>query len=112
MSVHYDPLLAKVIVHGSDRGAAIGRMVRALSELVALGVDTTAELLRDVVASPAFAAGDTTTDFLECFAWEPPDVDASSFAAAFVAAGAGPRVVEAPASASEPSPWASLGRWP
>jgi len=111
VGLFYDPLLAKVIVHGPDRGAARARMVRALSELVVLGVDTTAELLRDVVASDAFARGDTTTDFLERFDWAPPDVDAAAYAAAWSAAPA-PRPTAATGPSEEPSPWATLGRWP
>ncbi len=111
VGLSYDPLLAKVIVHGPDRGAARARMVRALSELVVLGVDTTAELLRDVVASEAFAAGDTTTEFLDRFAWRPPEVDAAVYAAAWRAA---PAPVAQPAGtgrAAEASPFSTLGRW-
>jgi len=111
VGLFYDPLLAKVIVHAPDRAAACARMVHALADLVVLGVDTTAELLMDVVASAPFAAGDTTTDFLARFAWSPPDVDAAAYAAAWRAA----PVVTAPAHGSgpttEPSPWATLGRW-
>jgi acetyl-CoA carboxylase biotin carboxylase subunit len=111
VGVHYDPLLAKVIVHAPDRDAARARMMRALSELVVLGVDTTAELLRDVVASDAFARGDTTTDFLERFDWRPPEVDAAVYAAAWRAA---PQPAAAPAGgrALEVTPWETLGRWP
>ncbi|MFN7142734.1 MAG: acetyl/propionyl/methylcrotonyl-CoA carboxylase subunit alpha [Myxococcota bacterium] len=111
VGLFYDPLLAKVIVHAPDRDAARARMVRALSELVVLGVDTTAELLRDVVDSDAFARGDTTTDFLDRFEWEPPEVDAAAYAAAWKAA---PAPAPAPSSAGavgEVSPFATLGRW-
>jgi acetyl-CoA carboxylase biotin carboxylase subunit len=108
--VHYDPLLCKVIVHASDRDAARQRMIRALSELVVLGVDTTAELLRDVVSSPAFAAGDTTTDFLERFAWEPPEVDGAAFAAAWQARPA-EGLAATTGRAAEATPWATIGRW-
>ncbi|MES2638168.1 MAG: biotin carboxylase N-terminal domain-containing protein [Myxococcota bacterium] len=114
VGLFYDPLLAKVIVHGPDRAAATARMVRALSELVVLGVDTTAELLRDAVSSEMFAAGDTTTDFLDRFAWVPPDVDAAAYAAAWE--GARNATPAAPAGVgagrvTEASPWATLGRW-
>jgi acetyl-CoA carboxylase biotin carboxylase subunit len=111
VGLHYDPLLAKVIVHGPTRDAARARMARALAELVVLGVDTTAELLRDVVSSEMFARGDTTTDFLERFGWRPPEVDAEAYAAAWRAA---PPTVATPSAgpAGEASPFATLGRWP
>ncbi|MDP2306443.1 MAG: biotin carboxylase N-terminal domain-containing protein [Pseudomonadota bacterium] len=112
VGLFYDPLLAKVIVHGPDRAAATARMARALSELVVLGVDTTAELLRDVVSSEMFAAGDTTTDFLERFAWEPPEVDAVAYAVAWENARQGPTLSgSGTGRVTEASPWATLGRW-
>jgi acetyl/propionyl-CoA carboxylase alpha subunit len=111
VGLFYDPLLAKVIVHAPDRAAACARMVRALSDLVVLGVDTTAELLMDVVASAPFAAGDTTTDFLERFAWSPPDVDAAAYAAAWRAAPVVTAAAHGAGPTAEPSPWATLGRW-
>ena len=61
----YDSLLAKVIVHASDRQRAIERAVRALSELEIVGVPTTRELAIDVLRHPMFASGDYTTRFLE-----------------------------------------------
>ncbi|MFZ5480540.1 MAG: acetyl-CoA carboxylase biotin carboxylase subunit [Myxococcota bacterium] len=107
--VFYDPLLAKLVVWAEDRPAAIARMLRALSEFVVLGVDTNLENLHDVVASEAFAAGDTHTDFLARFAWQPPEVDAAAFVAAWKAAPASPA---ATSRTTEASPWSTLGRWP
>ncbi|MDP2316744.1 MAG: acetyl-CoA carboxylase biotin carboxylase subunit [Pseudomonadota bacterium] len=111
VGLYYDPLLAKVIVHGPDRAAASARMARALAELVVLGIDTTAELLRDVVSSEMFAAGDTTTDFLDRFGWVPPDVDAAAYAAAWQAAPVPPVATSAGGRVAEATPWATLGRW-
>jgi acetyl/propionyl-CoA carboxylase alpha subunit len=110
VGLFYDPLLAKVIAHAPDRDAARARMVRALSEFVVLGVDTTIELLRDVIASEAFARGETTTDFLDRFAWRPPEVDAAAYVAAWRA---GP--VVAPSGGvekvGEVSPFSTIRRW-
>ncbi len=63
--VHYDPILSKLIVHAGDRDAACRRMLRALSETTILGIETTVEYLRAIIESPAFASGDTQTDFIE-----------------------------------------------
>lgn len=63
--VHYDPILGKLVVWGEDRPAAIARLDRALRETVVLGVPTATELLLDLLALPAFRAGETHTTFLE-----------------------------------------------
>ena len=60
----YDSLIAKVIVWGEDRGVAIARGRRALSELELDGVPTTRDLALDIVSSEEFGAGDYTTSFL------------------------------------------------
>jgi 3-methylcrotonyl-CoA carboxylase alpha subunit len=65
VSVNYDPMLAKLIVNAPTRVAAIGRLRRALDEYAVLGVTTNIPLLQAIVAHPAFAAGETTTDFLQ-----------------------------------------------
>jgi acetyl-CoA carboxylase biotin carboxylase subunit len=53
----YDSLLAKIIVHGRDRGDAIERMRRALAETVLEGVKTTIPYQQKVLGDPAFVAG-------------------------------------------------------
>jgi 3-methylcrotonyl-CoA carboxylase alpha subunit len=60
----YDPMLAKVIVHGQDREQAIERMLAALAEVRIEGVETNLQFLRATVAHPAFRAGDVSTDFV------------------------------------------------
>ncbi len=65
VSPYYDPMLAKVITWGQDRAEAIRKMDRALRETVVLGVATNAGYLRDILAAPAFVAGDTSTRFVD-----------------------------------------------
>jgi acetyl-CoA carboxylase biotin carboxylase subunit len=65
ITVHYDPLLCKVIVWDRDRPQAIARMLRALGELRIEGVRTTRELLARVVAAPEWRAGRIHTRLLE-----------------------------------------------
>jgi 3-methylcrotonyl-CoA carboxylase alpha subunit len=62
---HYDPMFAKLIVHAANRPAAIALLQRALAHYAALGVTTNLPLLRAIAAHPHFAAGATTTAFLE-----------------------------------------------
>jgi acetyl-CoA carboxylase biotin carboxylase subunit len=65
VSVHYDPLLAKVIGAGADRTEAIARLEAALEAYRLEGVRTTLPLHRRILASPAFRAGAVHTRFLE-----------------------------------------------
>jgi acetyl-CoA carboxylase, biotin carboxylase subunit len=59
----YDPLVSKVIAWAPDRQGALARMVRALTEYDLRGIATTIGFCRELIESPAFAAGefDTTT---------------------------------------------------
>ena len=65
VSVHYDPLLAKVIAHAPTRGEAVQRLVRALRLLGIGGVTTNRELLLAVLTHPAFGEGTLDTHFIE-----------------------------------------------
>jgi propionyl-CoA carboxylase alpha chain len=65
ISMHYDPLLAKLIAHGATRGEALDRLVRALERLGVSGVTTNRELLLAVLEHPAFRAGVIDTHFIE-----------------------------------------------
>jgi hypothetical protein len=57
VSVHYDPLLAKIVTWGGDRAESVERMADALRHTVALGVTTNLARLRAIVGHPAFLAG-------------------------------------------------------
>lgn len=65
VSIHYDAMIAKLIVHGTDRDAALRRLRRALAEYTVLGVTTNLPLLRAIVESSLFIQGGVQTDFLE-----------------------------------------------
>jgi acetyl/propionyl-CoA carboxylase alpha subunit len=60
----YDPLIAKLIAHGSTREDALDRLAAALAETEVGGVVTNLPFLRWLVAHPALRAGETTTAFL------------------------------------------------
>ena len=74
ITLHYDPMIGKVIVHGRDRADATARLRRALAELRLVGIRTCVPLLRALLQDKRFVAGDTNTWFLEEFvkdgAWQ------------------------------------------
>jgi urea carboxylase len=61
---YYDPMLAKVIVHGKDRAGALRKLRTALNGCRVAGIETNLDYLRQVCAHPAFEEGGITTAFL------------------------------------------------
>jgi acetyl-CoA/propionyl-CoA carboxylase biotin carboxyl carrier protein len=61
----YDPMLAKVIAYGADRGSALRLLDKALAHTAVLGVITNVEFLRFLLADPDVAAGRLDTGLLD-----------------------------------------------
>ena len=62
---YYDPMIAKLIVWGTDRDAALGQMRRALAQYRIVGVNNNIEFLSRLVACPAFEGADLDTALIE-----------------------------------------------
>jgi acetyl-CoA carboxylase biotin carboxylase subunit len=80
VSPFYDSLIAKLIVWGPDRDAAIDRMQRSLAEfeVSGRGVKTTIPFHRRILAHPQFRSGDVSTDFVEQFMSEEKEAAAAA----------------------------------
>jgi acetyl-CoA carboxylase biotin carboxylase subunit len=65
VTYHYDPLIAKVLAWGHDRGEAIRRLRRALEEFVIVGIDTNLPLHVRILKDARFLSGEISTTFLE-----------------------------------------------
>mgnify|MGYP003858745093 CR=1 FL=1 len=65
ISVHYDPMIAKLICHGRTRREALAKLDRALQQYQIAGVRHNIEFLRRVINHRAFAAGRVSTHFIE-----------------------------------------------
>jgi 3-methylcrotonyl-CoA carboxylase alpha subunit len=74
ITLHYDPLVAKIITWGEDRPAAIRKMVAALRETVLLGLTHNGQFLQDVLSAPDFQTGMVHTAWVEDHFgdWKPP----------------------------------------
>ncbi|KAM5147442.1 propionyl-CoA carboxylase alpha chain isoform 2-T2 [Callospermophilus lateralis] len=64
ISIYYDPMISKLIAHGSDRTEALKRMEDALDNYVIRGVTHNIALLREVIINSRFVKGDISTKFL------------------------------------------------
>jgi acetyl/propionyl-CoA carboxylase alpha subunit len=117
VSVHYDPILSKLVVWDETREQARRRMVSALRQYVILGIKTTVPFLADVMEHPAFTEGRTHTGFIpEHFCdWKPGEGDPLELRIALVAATAlgksGSSVKTVAAAREVFSPWNSGSRW-
>ncbi len=117
---YYDPMIAKLIVHGKDRGEAVRLLAAALAQYEIVGVETNLGLLRAIAAHPDFACGKLDTGFItrHAEALLTPQVggedDPVLRAAAALALFADIRAETAAgaASSSDPfSPWAIADAW-
>ncbi|WP_110661620.1 acetyl/propionyl/methylcrotonyl-CoA carboxylase subunit alpha [Salinicola socius] len=109
ISMHYDPMLAKLIVHGEDRGQALAEMDRALAALDISGVTTNRRFLQRLVTHPDFIAARLDTRFIEhhhdeLFA-SAPVTDAEFACAALVA------LDQLDRANDERSPWERRDGW-
>ncbi|MER8882751.1 acetyl/propionyl/methylcrotonyl-CoA carboxylase subunit alpha [Mesorhizobium sp. M0816] len=105
ISPFYDPMIAKLIIHGKDRRAALTALGAALSQTEIAGSTVNTAFLAALVADADFAAGDVDTGLiarhLQALTAVPPPSGETIAAAALAASGAG----DLPSS---DDPWSSL----
>ncbi|WP_274631171.1 acetyl-CoA carboxylase biotin carboxylase subunit [Arvimicrobium flavum] len=108
----FDPMLAKLVVHGRDRTEAIDRSITALERLALLGVTTNIDYLGRVIAHDAFRTGDLHTGFVKQHqeALSPPPLDGDARAGVLIAAALGDRDFRQLAL-NTPEPFATIGSW-
>jgi acetyl-CoA carboxylase biotin carboxylase subunit len=120
VTLHYDPMLAKLIVHAPTRELAIERMHRALTELVVTGIDTARDFHLRVMEDPEFRRGDIEIQWLErrldslVHAPAPPEgLQLAALAGALLAHAERRAPASAPSvatPAATPSAWQRAGR--
>jgi acetyl-CoA carboxylase biotin carboxylase subunit len=65
--IYYDPMIAKLVVHGKDRKDAIQKMLRAINDYKIVGVETTLDFCTFVLNHEAFVSGNFDTGFIKNF---------------------------------------------
>ncbi|MEI7705115.1 MAG: acetyl/propionyl/methylcrotonyl-CoA carboxylase subunit alpha [Deltaproteobacteria bacterium] len=65
VTIHYDPMIAKLVVWDTSRAGAVRRLRAALSEYQVVGVTTNLAFLGAVAAHPAYRAADLDTRFID-----------------------------------------------
>ena len=63
--IYYDPMIAKLVVHGKNRTEAIEKMLRAIDDYKIVGVETTLDFCKFVLKHPAFVSGKFDTGFIK-----------------------------------------------
>lgn len=107
ITMHYDPMMAKLIVWDEDRARCLQRMSDALRQTEVDGVATNIGFLAAVVAHPAFRAADIDTGFIERHRAELlPDGDVGADAEQSPLGKQKPTAPPAPAS-----PWEATDNW-
>ncbi|MEO8601278.1 MAG: acetyl-CoA carboxylase biotin carboxylase subunit [bacterium] len=115
ITVHYDPMLAKLSVWAADRDAARLRLISALRDYAVMGVTTNIAFLIDVLQHAAFASGATHTHFIEehLQSWRPDrcEAEVAAIAAALHSMLAPAATTAGGHQRRAASPWQSLGGW-
>jgi 3-methylcrotonyl-CoA carboxylase alpha subunit len=118
VSIHYDPMIAKLIVWDADRAAALRRLRAALSKAEIVGVATNLDFLAALAAHPAFAAGEIDTGFIGRYRAEllpvpePAGDTAIALACLYLFLGRTRHAAELAAASGDPwSPWHRVDGW-
>ncbi|XP_042339804.1 methylcrotonoyl-CoA carboxylase subunit alpha, mitochondrial [Plectropomus leopardus] len=64
VSAHYDPMIAKLVVWGEDRSAALKKLRYCLQQYNIVGLNTNINFLLSLSGHPEFEAGNVTTSFI------------------------------------------------
>ncbi len=105
----YDPMIAKLIVHGPDRAAAIAKLTTALMQTEIVGLQTNLALLAAIAGHADFAAGDFDTGFI---GRHPALLEAAPSPPAMAVAAAALHVIHDRAPpVGDVSPWSAGDAW-
>lgn len=108
----FDPMLGKLITHGSDRNQAINRALRALRETILLGLSCNIDYLQRILQHADFVSGDLHTHFIDEFSDDlaAKELDKTTLSQLLaMAASLDPQQISG--NHDIPEPYASIGHW-
>ena len=118
VSVHYDPMIAKLIVHGADRGEALAKMADALADCEVVGPSSNVAFLERLIRHPRVRAGNIHTGYLDQHLDEvlptplPPSAAHLALTASVALLADERQAMQQAHRSSEPdSPWAIADGW-
>ncbi len=110
--IYYDPMIAKLVVHGKNREEAIEKMIRAIDDYCIVGVETTLDFCRFVLKHKAFVSGQFDTGFVKqhfapgtVFHDQFKQNEAAAVGAGLIFASAMPTTTAQPHSEAKKSQW-------
>ena len=113
IGINYDPMIAKLIVHGTDRQTALAKLARALSLYHILGLNTNLGFLTKLVSMPELIAADFDTSFIATHHQRLFAVDEGQLNQALVLAAAAmlPALDNRDVAVCGQSPWDLRSQW-
>jgi propionyl-CoA carboxylase alpha chain len=73
--IYYDPMIAKLVVHGKDRAEAIRKMTKAIEDFDIVGIKTTLDFCKYAINHEAFVSGNFDTHFVKHYYKDPSILD-------------------------------------
>ena len=112
VSIHYDPMIGKLITWGADRAEACQKMSNALSEMCVHGLTTNIAFLKAILEEEHFLRGETATDYLSLHFsdYKEPD-DLVDWALALSTLGSGTTRKQGGEGPTIVDPWEHLSAW-
>jgi 3-methylcrotonyl-CoA carboxylase alpha subunit len=111
IGINYDPMIAKLVVHGLDRETALSRLAHALRQYQILGPNTNLDFLGALVATEEFARADFDTGFIGKHHQQLFARDDEKLRHALVLAAAAMLPAFAPTPSGDYSPWDLRNHW-
>ncbi len=115
VGIHYDPMIAKLVVHGEDRADAVQRLQMALDACRIAGLPTNLGLLKRVASSSAFTEANLDTAFVDALGAATDDGDetiATAIACLYLLLEQAEAARRSGSASLDPhSPWHGLRGW-
>lgn len=118
ITIDYDPIMSKLIVHAPDRATAISKMIDALNNYKIIGVKTPRQYMSEILSHKEFTSGNVSTSFIEKHMSQRSnnykqlnEMAAAAASAVSLVKSTARLSQSANGTSAIPSPWQTLGHW-